>query len=209
MNEGGLREERAGFIRQRRNLILISVIATIYLLGDVQIGQEAQIFGALVTIHDPAVLRYGLAAAWVWLVIRYWQYLMVIPATYQSLLATATDQLVKRTALKLCKNDDRLIERGKRLHRCRARTAEISSRNPLVWEVTLQLDVSYKASDGKISNKFIPEFYQPVTADKLRFAQNMAVLHVLVNTPFATEYVLPPVIAFIPAIIFVTTWFIA
>jgi len=209
MNEGGLREERAGFIRQRRNLILISVITTIYLLGDVQVGKEAQIFGALVTIHDPSVLSYGLAAAWVWLVIRYWQYLMVIPSTYQSYLESATNQLVKWTALKLCKNNEGLIERGKRLHRCTASAVDISSRNPLVWEVTMKLDVSYKASDGKISNKSFPEFYQAVREDKLRFAQNMAVLHVLVNTPFATEYVLPPVIAFIPAIIFVTTWFIA
>lgn len=68
-----------GTLRQRRNLLITSIILIFYSTGDVKLGSQLSILGASIVIGNPDSLIYFLSVAHIYYLYRYWQYAVADP----------------------------------------------------------------------------------------------------------------------------------
>jgi len=62
-----------GLLRQRRNLLLISLIMPLFFLSGASID-KINILGTIITIKNPLIVEYSLLILFVYFLLRYWQY---------------------------------------------------------------------------------------------------------------------------------------
>jgi hypothetical protein len=62
-----------GLLRQRRNLLLISLLTPLFFLSGASIDR-INILGTIITINNPEVVKYSLVILFGYFLLRYWQY---------------------------------------------------------------------------------------------------------------------------------------
>lgn len=73
MTDDKKREMSNSFLRQRRNLLGISILIPIYLLSDVKL-EKINIIGNSFTVENPSIFTYLIITIFFYFLLRYWQY---------------------------------------------------------------------------------------------------------------------------------------
>ncbi len=66
-------ELSAGFLRQRRNLILISLVLPLFIFGEANL-ERLNIFGSTMAVNNPSAIYVVIITIFVYFFFRYWQY---------------------------------------------------------------------------------------------------------------------------------------
>jgi len=67
------REMSQGFTRQRRNLLLLSILMPLFFLSGAEV-EKLNLLGTIVTINNQVVIKWSIVLVFVYFCIRYWQY---------------------------------------------------------------------------------------------------------------------------------------
>ena len=67
------REMSQGFTRQRRNLLLLSILMPLFFLSGAEL-EKINLLGTVITIKNQAVVKWFIALVFAYFFIRYWQY---------------------------------------------------------------------------------------------------------------------------------------
>ncbi|CAE6881435.1 hypothetical protein ACOMICROBIO_NCLOACGD_00293 [Vibrio sp. B1ASS3] len=62
-----------GLLRQRRNLLLISMLMPLFFLSGASI-EKINILGTIINVSNPVILKYALVTLFAYFFLRYWQY---------------------------------------------------------------------------------------------------------------------------------------
>jgi len=62
-----------GLLRQRRNLMVISMLMPLFFLSGASI-EKINLLGTVISVSNPVVIKYALAALFGYFLLRYWQY---------------------------------------------------------------------------------------------------------------------------------------
>lgn len=66
-------EMSAGFLRQRRNVLLISILMPLFVLSGAQV-EKINLLGTVIQVDDSRVILWGIFMFFVYALWRYWQY---------------------------------------------------------------------------------------------------------------------------------------
>src|SRR3990172_4553469 len=194
---------RDGFVRQRRNLIGISVALFLYKkLGLVIDG--INILGNTARIRDPSGVTLLLWLAWAYFFVRYYQYFRDLPDKgSSSAYHTHVHRLARHLAQEKITRSVRAREElaGKTPHvtfkkidvyRAYTRPWEFS-----LWELEVEADVAYEC-EGGVEARSLGKQKLNLSWREMAVPKVKAILHVGLNTHFVTEYYLPFLIALVP-----------
>ena len=195
---GGPEAEKAGFLRQRRMLIIVSVLLSIYITAGIEIKDTAQVWGGVtVEMESPWVLQIWLIIAWIWALWRYWVYFAVTPTRFASDCDEDETRLIQRRAERIClKQFMESRGRSKHGHHYEARAFNVRERMPSECQVTLKGRIHYTKADG---NRAVAEIDNDEHIVPLRWLGTQASIRVSLRTPYLTEYILPFIIWLLPA----------
>jgi hypothetical protein len=227
-------ETQRSFLRQRRNLFLISlVLATIQLTG-ATIGKELTLLGLKISLEDPGVLFYVLWGLWVYWVYRYYVYHReLMPLGFRDAIEARRivelKNLARQRAAREIEDDqtsdeDEKLPPGKFTFREAAdapdyeygkTTCELLS-GGAAYKLAASLAVHFesvsKGSDYKSfdSGPETREYTWTRSSPEVKKASRRAWRWVLSNTHYLTEYGTPYLVASVPLAIevvqFAETW---
>jgi hypothetical protein len=183
-----LKDLRDGFIRQRRNLIVISLILLFAETSNLSLT-KINLFGNELLIPSPVTVNYALWVAFLYWLLRYWQYYRHVDGS---------DQFRKAYKGRL----------NMAFEECFRRKEE--SADPSVFAISSfnlrhrsmkRIDVQYLKHIVVKENP--RQTTQAEVKDSLTFFHLVmprirSMIYIIVNTRLATEYILPFVIALLP-----------
>ena len=171
-----------GLIRQRRNLIVISVVLTLFDFADVTIG-NVSVLGTNLIIGNPVVMIGFLWAMWAYFLLRFLQYLadesnLGIASAFKS----KADGLIKP-------HIEAIIARQPSGRQYSNYGPDfIEKQGLLTWHQPIKFYNTETGSVEEIGREALPKYIVALTI--LRSA-----MHVLLFTPRGTDYVLPFLLA--------------
>lgn len=192
---------RAGFIRQRRNLIIISLVLLFTQYAELTV-RHLSVFGNIIEIGQPVALPAVLWVAWGYWLLRYY--------TYYHDLGDKGFRRVRMEQLKRLLERDApiLLTRHVEAHegwdcsdgkiRYKPGTLDVVPKGDS-WKIRITnavIDCEHK--HGNISSIDISERDLFITGKQLSRYQRRALARVVVSTRLPTEYALPFVIAALP-----------
>ncbi len=197
LTEGGLEAEKAGFLRQRRMLITVSVLLSVYITAGIEIKDTAQVWGGVtVQMESPWVLQIWLIIAWIWALWRYWVYFAVTPTRFASDYGEDKTTLIQRRAERIyLKQFIESRDKGERGHYYESREFNVRLQIPSEWQVILKGRIHYTKADG---NRAVAEIDNDEHIVPLWGLGTLASIRVLLKTPYLTEYILPFIIWLLP-----------
>ena len=71
--KGRYRNISDGLLRQRRNILLISVLMPLFFLSGASM-EKINVLGTIITLKNPEVVKYSLVILFGYFFLRYWQY---------------------------------------------------------------------------------------------------------------------------------------
>jgi len=197
LTEGDPEAEKAGFLRQRRMLITVSVLLSVYITAGVEIKDTVQVLGGVtVQMKSPWVLQVWLIIAWIWALWRYCVYFAVTPTGFASNKGEDKTTLIQRRAERICRKQ--FIEsrdKGEHGHYYESRDFSVRLQIPSEWQVILKGRIHYTKADG---NRAVTEIDNAEHTVPLRGLATLAFIRVLLKTPYLTEYILPFIIWLLP-----------
>lgn len=181
-------EYREGFVRQRRNLIIIS-LSLLFAETSKLTLTRLSVFGNELVIANPVVVNYALWTAWTYWLLRYYQYLRHVGGisqirdAYRERLDNTVRSLVRQKALKSCRSPDGFY------------LQDISTRSLSQWRIEhgerIPLEGPPRTSREERRTTIL-------TFGGLLLPRIYTWAFVIFSTRLATEYVLPFVIALLP-----------
>jgi len=193
-------EIKQGFIRQRRNLILISLILLFVEVAEVSFN-KINLLGNELTISNPDVVTYSLWVAFIYWLIRYYQYFNDMPEKgIHSAVISRMNKLVPLVAVEKYKKDADLsaifpdIDGAPEIT---LREAVVRTRTNKYWELGVSIDAAIGDGDNKHGHTNIGIGVQLVNEQELRVPRIKAWLSVIFTTRLFSEYFLPFLIAVI------------
>ena len=184
-----LEEMTGSLLRQRRNLILTSLILLFVIYTDVHIS-KINIFGIEFTAPKPETLITVLWLIWLYFLIRFYQYLRVEPASgikaeFTRLFSSSGAQTLIRYVT-YDNPDYKLVTSDCAPHL-------LIRKSLLKWELPIRI---YDPSKGeKIEVKRVIVGAPLIVPPAIKSAW-----HVLMNTPRVTDYIFPFILAFVTII---------
>lgn len=198
-------ETVAGFNRQRRSLLAVSLV----LLGiqglNPQLGSLA-IFGSTITLEAPLNIATPLWIAWIYFLVRYYQYLRDlgdkgIHSTYRDRLINLANAVAKHSAYRHLPLDTEGLS-SRRTIRIDAKDINIVVSQPPPWEYEItgaaHIDERPPGTKGRMQMLEKQRFRLPPSS--LIVPRVRAVWWVIAHTRLMTEYALPLIVAALPAI---------
>jgi hypothetical protein len=178
-----------GFVRQRRNLIIISLVLLFAETSELSIS-KLNVFGNELLISNPMTVNYALWAAWFYWLVRYYQYFLhahgryEIKEAYSNRLEGNVRELVRKRALPQCQNVENYFFR------------EIERKSLRGWSIAhgerIRTVVDGRA-DYKEINRTDTLAFRNLLLPRLR-----SWFYVVFQTRHATEYILPFLVALAP-----------
>lgn len=89
-----------GFNRQRRNLVVGSIVLLFVQIADVELGKQGSLFGLTLTIGRPSAIQWFLIAAVCYWAIRFYQYRKGRAVRLQDEVREAMQSFLQRRAIK-------------------------------------------------------------------------------------------------------------
>jgi hypothetical protein len=200
---------RAGFIRQRRNLFVISLVLLFAQLADLTVN-ELDVFGTKIKIGSPVAVDFALWTAWVYWFIRYYVYFHDLGhkgfdvERYKALTQLLEKDTDKLLAANLASQKD---------FQCSKKDIRVSYHTRHVGQTTIEggeprwrvrvtnCSVTCNGANGPLASHPVYEVF--VTNKLIARYKRKALWHVLIHTRLATEYGLPFVVAALPFLYFV------
>jgi hypothetical protein len=218
-------ETQRGFIRQRRNLFLVSlVLATIQLTG-ATIGEDFTFLGVKVSLKSPEVVLYVLWGLWLYWLYRYYVYHReLMPLGFHDAIETRRVVELKKLAIRKAAkeieeehkaDDDEKLPPGKFTFReaaeapdyefgrttCEALPAGTGYK--LAPSLAVHFESDSKGADYKSfdSGPETREYTWRRSSPEVKKATRRAWRWVLLNTHYATQYGVPYLTASVPVVI--------
>lgn len=173
-------------IRQRRNLIITSLLLIFIKIADVKFGNQVSFLGATLTIGKPSVILNCIWLFEAYFLWRFYQYFSTDKA-YSSLISQFGDYLERYTLIKIvqliCKprNLKGLVGDG---HTYKS----LTRKDLFTYTVEATLSIDYLPSDG--IEKRQTEIVQ-ISVIKLEFLRLLAVIGFLFKARIITDYFIP------------------
>ena len=187
LNSGDLRGD---FVRQRRNLMAISIVLLAFLCGVVNVKEDVSFFGTGIVFADVQNLKYALWLFWFYFYVRYAVYLNDAKSL-ESITAVYNTkyEFIKRELFKIAKSSEHEFVRVDRFF-----TPEEQGE----WAA----EVVYK----RINGKGLFADYINLDNKAVSFCQIKARIVVFFKTRYFTEYTLPFIVGALP--LFVQMYFL-
>jgi len=198
-----------GFIRQRRNLMVASGILAFALVADLSIKQ-LNIFGNIVEIGKPVAIRTALWVLWGYWLLRYYVYFRDLgDKSFRNKQRFRMRTLMEHFAAKRLMTDPFFsAELHKQLQQVNAKTWEVREvyyAGPLLpGRLAISVNINAITEPEKASWVDLP--WKPIleiVGVPLFILNVRAWLYVLANTSLFSEYLLPYLVAAVPAIYYV------
>ncbi len=164
----------ADLLRQRRNLLIISLALVAVQLAGATFEEKVSIFGAGVTFDHPERLLLGAWVLWGYFLLRYWQYLK------------------KEDGLGIHSAMDRRIFKW-----CEVDTDDEEYLFSIWWRGLLSWSLCSQRADQAAKNMSLSP-RDPKSGWRKRWIAVRAFGFVALNTPHATDYLLPFAVAALP-----------
>lgn len=183
------REVWEGFVRQRRNLLIISLVLLFAETSELSLS-KLNIFGNELLIRNPMTVNYALWAAWFYWLVRYYQYFLhaqgrlEIREAYSNRLEGSVRELVRKRALPQCQAKENYFFR------------EIEKKSLREWTINHGERIR-TVDEGRTEYKDINRT-DTLTFNNLLLSRVRSWFYVVFQTRYATEYILPFLIAFAP-----------
>ncbi len=189
---------RQGFIRQRRNIIIISLVVLLAEISDIQIN-KINIFGNEVLINNPNILHLFLWIALFYWLIRYYQYFRDIPdkgfkATFNGKLEQYAQDIAFNKTITFYNNKTENDETNQK--KAYPRQFDIYRKSNKGFEGKVDYLIGTDPySGGSIEELKVNITFKELIIPKIRSASNL-----ILHTHLLTEYILPFIIVAIPII---------
>lgn len=182
------KEIQDGFIRQRRNLIAVSLVLWFVETSSLTLS-KLNILGNEFPISNPAAVNHALWIAWVYWFVRYYQYFRHAHGIQQTMEAFHGHMYHPMKDLALA--------RGRHVYpepEFFVSIDRIASRSLGKWVARLVVDprTSTSGTDKRILHD------EPLSFRDLFMPRIRAAWYLVVRTRFVTEYILPFLVALIP-----------
>lgn len=196
---------RDGFVRQRRNLVGTSVAFFLYEKLGIVID-SINILGNTARITDPSSVTGLLWIAWSYFLLRYYQYFRDVPdkgfiGAYHGRVHFLARRVAWKKFIRSVAEQEEFAGttphftlKTLNVYRAYTRPWELG-----LWEVEIEADVTYEI-EGGVEARNLGKRKLNLSWNELAIAKFRSLLHVGVNTHFATEYFLPFLIAFVPVV---------
>lgn len=197
-------DTRVRFERQRRNLLVISVLLIIYISLDLKLD-TISILGNSFSIENNKNVEFLFWVLFVYFLIRYYQYFKVVDNNeFLSVLYSSMDKYVARAAFNKFKKSDfnDLIEQNPDGSNFKYALEDfsISSRHQWRWDIRISGSRTWKLGTGAGSSGF-RKLECTVTNTQLLWPKLKSYFVVYFKTPHVTEYSLPFVLSIITVIV--------
>ena len=187
-------ENRRRFERQRRNLIIISIVVISYNLLNLKLT-KINILGNEFHIENQENINVMIWSIFLYFVIRYTQYYMVINnKEFMTIVSESMHKYIPNIALKQYRKED--IERFKKenpdakniKYTLTNHTAISSYSN--IWDLEIYGTISWELNEGAGHQQF-KEVRRSVYGIPLFYSKIKAKLNAYIKTPHITEYLFP------------------
>jgi hypothetical protein len=194
------------FIRQRRNLIGISIILLFFQSSKIVIS-TINILGNTFNINDPTRVSYVLWFAWIYLLVRYYQFYRYASSdgTFNSAIESRISVYVPAIALAKYKKTyepDKVAPNIPLPHKIFMHEPEIITKQWNEWRIQAHVYISDSDEKQHVGSDSAGEVIVILERNDLLKMRLKAYIHVAIHTPFSTEYHLPFVIAVVPVVYF-------
>jgi hypothetical protein len=191
----------AGFVRQRRNLIVISLVLLFAQLADLAVS-ELDVFGTKIKIGSPVAVDFALWLAWSYWLVRYYVYLHDLPIEdLQRHQFTFLQRKLNRDIDKLLFNrlrETHKLDCSKSEFRPSLRTRHVGPFEA-GWRIRLTgVDAQCVRKRGNSSSTQVGDYEIFITGRELVGYERRAKVEAYLKTRWFTEYILPFVIAGLP-----------
>lgn len=193
---------RQGFIRQRRNLIAVSLALVFYQTAGLVITRLS-FLGNEADVSEPSLASAVLWVAWLYFLLRYFQYFMDVPNrgerdAYYDRLQVLVHALARQDAI------ETHVEQQK-WHEVRNLAIEMEKidtlhRHSNGWQVRVN-GVIVGNTERANKSQQMNQYETLIWGKEFQRSKVKAVLYVVCCTRFATEYYLPFAIAAVPIVI--------
>jgi hypothetical protein len=190
---------RQAFVRQRRNLIGVSIALALFSSAGIRIN-TLNLFGNQLEIANPGIVVYLLWCVWCYLLLRYYQYLRVLGGNeFRGYYFDSMRRSLGKKALKEYVSEE--SAQGKLARKVRLDDVKVYQSHPQLWEVGIDVSVRSKTQEGERGGEKIEDVRKSFSGPALWAPRINAFLSILFRTPQGTEYWLPYFIAGTPLII--------
>lgn len=186
------------FIRQRRNLIMISLVLLFAEMSEIEIS-KINVFGNEIVLKNPETILITLWAAFFYWLVRYYQYFRDIndkgfKTKFHEKIEKISSKIAFKKLMEKKKDDAYISKDGKRVRNIIPSIYKINKykltfiKGTVEYLVEKNIDgfgsVDYAAIDLSLKDLFLPTL--------------LSGFHVIFNTRLATEYLLPFCISSFP-----------
>lgn len=199
-------EIREGFIRQRRNLIVISLLLLFSQFSGGLLLKELNVFGNKTTLTNPIELETLLWFGFYYLLLRYYQYFHYSgPLGFQDAFFNKRSQFYQKIVTEKLPSYKAWVEEQLKSRddegNSPAKEFELQSSGSIrnfLWDVEIVIKARLLYEDNRYS---LPERGFNINAGKLIIPSIRSFFYVIVKTPIVTHFIFPFVMASIPIII--------
>ncbi len=207
MNEAN--DIQAGFIRQRRNLMIVSLVLLFAESAELTI-QELNIFGNVLHLAHPATVTYALWIGWAYWLWRYYVYFHDLgDKGLKGAHLRRLDKTVIPIALFQLKRDKEFMEslgvEGKAKLYADSNMVSMYRRSPWKYVIKITVQAASRRGDKVTYREIGLESYVVNTRWLLALAHIRAWADVLLRTRLLSEYFLPYAVAAAPFVYKVAT----
>jgi hypothetical protein len=201
MSESNEIIDSPGFVRQRRNLILASLVLA-FAQGTHLTIHKLSFFGAEGTIDAPISVAPFLWVLWLYFLWRYWQAFNVVSRKptknrYREIKKTLLERIAVKRALVLHRNGLPPLSPGERRAWMPHDDEEPTEQGAKVLVVA---NIAEKSSTGTRSQKNLEV---DLSHSEMRKIRARSILHLVITADEFSEYYLPFVIAAIPFLVWI------
>ena len=191
-------EIKQGFIRQRRNLILVCLILVFIEGANVSLT-SLNIFGNTLNISDPSMVNLSFWLAFIYFLLRYYQYFNDIEDKgIKTSYFNKMEKLVSLVAVKnYIKNEDlsKFFPDIESKPKITLHESNITINNPKQWQMGISVNAYAKDAKHQHGHTRTGIGTQTVEGKDLIFPKISTWFHIIFNTRYFTEYFFPFLLA--------------
>jgi hypothetical protein len=191
-------ETNNGFIRQRRNLILICLILGFVEFAEVKF-EKLNLLGNERTISNPRIVSISLWVAFFYWLLRYFQYFNAIhdKGIEKAYISKLDSALPKVTLKRYIKATDlsKIFPGIGAIPQLSIDSHETKNRHPDFWNIRITLDATANDGKGAAGNTKTGLDVQPFSKAEMRIPKINAWTSIIFTSHLFTEYFLPFLLA--------------
>lgn len=192
----------AGFVRQRRSVVAVS-LALVFVHTAGLSFTKLNLFGNEVGLADPRAASIALWLAWLYFLLRYYQYFRDVPEKGRGAYLSRLHDLVKAAAFQeykqrsIAETEDLPLNAAPEFTQQRLDALE---RTGDLWHYKVLGYMSWQ-TPGVSNSRQQPERDIYIHGPRVTLAKVRAAIHVVLHTRFFTEFYLPFAVAAAPVVL--------